>query len=448
MPKSFIETARDETLRVIELQINLLEELLAEPGLLAELDGQAKEGVLSRQRSEQWIETLRREHGKVDGLEMTIAVPHEKAALFVVLGALGKLEKLGRESENYLGLRASSLTQNAQTLEKAIRQLETDIAQLATVRDKFLSESSRFLTSLDDDIAAIQKQQKAEAKRLESGVFYAVKEQEIARGADKARLGKRLGDIHNRITIEYREKNEYEATLRTIQGAVKDMISAIVASFDNRVSAIAVELDKRLSALVQQDLQKVLDEAHATLGGAGITVQIEVPSIHAGKAVKNFTAEVYTVGAENKKTVHRRRIKNNERDGFLNWINKDWSRETYESIETVYSIDFAKVHVEIQASANEALDACREAVETKLAARVQKESMAQFDAVAKYLDRYRQALIEGKLAQLRQTREESDRLARTADNLRNESVQQNNAIQVAVEAIGRLAEADVTEVCA
>lgn len=381
-------------------------------------------------------------------LTNVIQKAHAQAAVMAIDAASAKLVDSGNRVNNFLGLRDTALQKSKEELQQNIHNLQNQASRVDHLEQTSSKDIEQFKDQLKQEISAAAKEaQKHLHDSLESyfkeGRLSAHQDQKEAEEArkqseDERRRGRQgmfvfwqdflaignsaSGERHfdpDQNEIEFSSRSRAQELLDNIYNATRQQYEQVQDAMAAAVGSIHADLDSRSQQLEQNALQ-ILRDVSRGLEKDDFELKLSLP--HVKPISIDFSSHKVLDDMLEEKTRNKtgRRRSSGLWNGFKNWLNDDWGRESYTYSEDYFKVDLKKIRTQTMEGSKQIFSNANESIEFNIIKPVESSCAQFFAELKESIDEVRGDLLEG-LNDSNRTKAEQEDLAKKLAALKLEN---------------------------
>lgn len=307
-------------------------------------------------------------------MERVIQTAHSQAAAYAIDAAASKLVDITQKLNNFLSLRESALSRNAEDLQRQIVGLLEDSHKIDGAEKEANKLADNTLKHIDSSTTNILQRLYAEMEAsleeyFKEGQVIAKKQQELEVAERKREPSKKdesegllstvfrllapptgersntCADFDPRQTVlKFSDRSEAEKLLKRISHSIEKIMKSGEEALITTIQQQQDDFRKSFEGNVGDMVGKLVAAMKDRLSGAGFDLEIRLPTPRFPSLQMTGVEMLESMVQEKSKTVTRSRRKSGAWGTVCSWFGtSDWGWEDYKTTEEFYEIDLPKI---------------------------------------------------------------------------------------------------------
>lgn len=376
-------------------------------------------------------------------MEKVVQTAYAQAAVYAIDAASAKLVDITHKLNNFLSLRESALSRNAEELQRQITSLiedgrkidnaEKEAGALGSSMLKHIEKSTvAALKKIQTEMEASLEQYFREGKTIEKTQRSELAQQENQKKNSSAGIFDFFRNINRQVSHTFDGLPDFDPNNPVLRFSDKDDVNTLIGKITHSIERTMQSGEQHLVATIQQ-LQE--DFCKDFEGGVGNMVAALVATMKDRLSADGFSIEIRlppprfpslhmsglemleNMVQEKSKTVTHSRRKSSTFGKFCNWLNDNWGWEDYQTTEDYYELDMHKISKATLSSLAQTFTLFNSSITTLVQQPLEQEVQSYFATFRSKVENIRADMQQG-IRDKEGSKAEQEELAQAIANLR------------------------------
>lgn len=376
-------------------------------------------------------------------MERVIKAAYPRAADYAIDSSAAKLIDIAEKLNNFLGLRESALSKNAEELKRQINSLTKDYESVGIVEENAIQQSKELLSRIDSESKAVFDETKIHVTQLLDNYFIEGKRTENKKspennvdkknkGSKKNRGGKKI-EGYDSSGNNSTDKRDFKPEIKIIQFSEVKSATELIAKISKTVEETSKEGETKLVNSIRNlqgkfkneflnESDKILKSITETMKGRmsadGFSVSLS-PLKPSFPSLSISSAELLNgMVSEKTKLATRYRRKSSAWGWICEKFNTDdWGWASYQIEEECFEVDINKIKESVINGINNSFECLQKSIASNIQAPLNKDIENYFNKLKVEIEHIRGDLQQS-IRDKNSTKTEQESLAKRITELR------------------------------